>query len=142
MSIIGTGIDLVDVQSFSRQLDLPGTTLADGTFTRVELADGVAAARSAPADPMARARRLAGRFAAKEAFTKAWSSAGRGAPPVLQRISWPEIEVRNDPWGRPSLVLHGTVAAAVEASIGTVDLNLSISHDGDAAIAMVVIDAS
>lgn len=141
MSIIGTGIDLVDVPSFSRQLDVPGTTLTDGTFTRLELEDGAAAARSAPADPRARSRRLAGRFAAKEAFTKAWASAGHGAPPVLTRIPWQEIEVLNDPWGRPSLFLHGTVAEAVESSIGVVEVNLSISHDGDSAIAMVVIDA-
>lgn len=140
MSVIGIGVDLVDVPSFARQLDVSGTAFADGTFTRLELADGVDAARSAPADPDARARRLAGRFAAKEAFTKAWASARRGVPPALPDVPWREIEVRCDPWGRPSFALHGSVASAVAASIGDVEVSLSISHDGDSAVAMVVMD--
>ena len=45
-----------------------------------------------------------------------------------------EIEVVDDGYGRPALALHGTVAQRSAAC----STSLSLSHDGDAAIAVVL----
>ena len=91
---------------------------------------------------------LAARWAAKEAFIKAWSCALFGSPPLLgiDEVDWREIEVIHDEWDRPAIALHGGVARACETSLGagsTWRVLVSISHDGPCAIAHVVIaDAS
>lgn len=142
MSVLGIGLDLVDVESFDRQLSVAGSTLASQTFTALELGDGDAARSSAPADAAARARRLAGRFAAKEAFLKAWAVARLGRAPAVAELRWLDLEVLNDPWGRPFLRPSGDTRAAVAASIGAVAVHLSITHDGPTAAAVVVLSSS
>ena len=61
-------------------------------------------------------------------------------------VDWREIEVIHDEWSRPALALHGRVAAACEESLGapfTWRALVSISHDGECAIAQVaIVDAS
>ncbi|MGE5561566.1 MAG: holo-ACP synthase [Chloroflexota bacterium] len=74
--------------------------------------------------------RLAARFAAKEAVSKALGTGLRG-------LSWQDIEIENDAAGRPSVRLHGP-AADRAAGQGIVRLEISLSHDGDYAIAFVV----
>ena len=119
------GVDLVDVPGFAEQLSDPASGFVDGTFTRLEQ-------RIAQGD----ASRLAARFAAKEAFVKAWSGSRRGQPPLLASVDLREIEVVDDGYGRPGLRLHGAVAAAA----GHVSTHLSLSHDGPSAIAVVILD--
>jgi holo-[acyl-carrier protein] synthase len=77
-----------------------------------------------------RAERLAARFAAKEAFIKAFDLAEAG-------IGWRDVEVRSTAGSRPRLQLHG-LAARVAAEAGVQELALSLSHDGAQACAMVV----
>jgi holo-[acyl-carrier protein] synthase len=119
------GVDLVDVPGFAEQLADTASGFLDGTFTRLEQ-------RTAQGDT----RRLAARFAAKEAFIKAWSGSRRGQPPLLAAVDMREIEVVDDGYGRPGLRLHGAVASAV----GPVVTHLSLSHDGPSAIAVVILD--
>ena len=94
------------------------------------------------------ARHAGGLWAAKEAFIKAWSCALFGSPPRIgaDDVDWPEIEVIHDEWNRPALALHGDIAAACEESLGalsTWSALVSISHDGEYAIAQVaIVDAS
>ena len=76
---------------------------------------------------------LAGRFAAKEALAKALGN------PSL--VVWNEIEVVNDPTGKPSFELHGKTAANIK-DFGVTKSWLSISHDAGVAIAMVVLEAN
>jgi holo-[acyl-carrier protein] synthase len=72
---------------------------------------------------------LAGRFAAKEAVIKALS----GDPGV----EWHGIEVGKESSGKPVIWLHGSTAKiALQAGIKT--LHVSISHDGDSAVAFVI----
>src|SRR5699024_8021890 len=80
-----------------------------------------------------RTEHLAGRWAAKEAFIKAWSQAIYGNPPVIEPdlVNFAEIEVSPDRRGRVALQVKGEVAAKVQESIGDVELSLSISQDGD-----------
>ena len=132
MSILGVGTDLVHIPTLRAQLDDSASVFGEMTFTEAERA----AARSrASRDP---ARHLAARWAAKEAFVKAWSNARFGQAPVLQALDMRDIEVIQDVHGRPRLALHGAVAAAFQQTING-SIQLSLSHDGDYAIAFVVI---
>lgn len=138
--ILGTGIDIVDLGAFREQLADGASGFVVGTFTAGERAD--AETRSS-GDP---ARHLAARFAAKEAFVKAWSGARWGQGPPMQdpaRTDLREIEVVNDPFGRPTLALHGDVARWLAgAPGGTPRIHTSLSHDGGFACAMVVLEAA
>jgi holo-[acyl-carrier protein] synthase len=77
---------------------------------------------------------LAARFAAKEAVMKLLD-AGEDAP------EWRSIEVCKTKSYRPELTLHGR-AAALARRRGVDDISLSLSHDGDVALATVVAQTS
>ena len=117
-SVVGIGIDLVEIARFER-------TLARTPALRTRLF--TAGERDLP--PAG----LAARFAAKEALAKAL-----GAPAGLH---WLDADVVREPSGRPRLEVSGTVAArAVE--LGVTRFHLSLSHDGGFACAMVVAETA
>ena len=72
---------------------------------------------------------LAGRFAAKEAVIKALSG-DKG-------IEWHGIEIGKEKSGKPFVSLHGNTASLAEQA-GVKKLHVSISHDGDSAVAFVI----
>jgi len=74
------------------------------------------------------ARRLAARWAGKEAVAKAL---GTGIGP----IGWHDIEIRCDAAGAPRLALAGR-ASAVAESAGLVAWSISLSHTGEHAVAV------
>lgn len=112
--IVGVGIDVVDVDRFTAQLErVPA--LADRLFTAEE--HGLPPAS------------MAARFAAKEAVAKAL-----GAPIGLV---WTDVTVRRSEGGRPVLDVRGTVAARA-AELGVDSFHLSLSHDAGIASAVVV----
>ncbi len=139
-SITGVGLDVVDVASFAEQLDVPGSSFLASTFTAGERSDVVERRDGRHVvDP----RRLAVRFAAKEAFLKAWSNGRFGQQPQLRDWSPSEIEVVGDAWGRSRIRLHGQVARAVDAALGDDwAVHVSLSHDGPVAAAIVVLAAA
>lgn len=126
------GVDLVHVPGFAEQLARPGSAF-ENVFSATEL-------RVAVGKPD-RATHLAGRWAAKESFIKAWSQALYGRPPVMaaEQVVWAEVEIRPDRWGRVAVEPTGTIATAVAESIGAYSCSLSISHDGDYATATCLI---
>ncbi len=126
MSIIGIGLDVVDLVRFRRTLDELGDRFVERTFTAAE-------AEYAARSPRRRAERLAARFAAKEALGKA---TGLG---MTGQTSWRQIEVVHDNRGRPGLTLHGETAQTM-AALGVQRVHLSLSHDGDVAAAVVVLE--
>ena len=130
MTILGVGVDLVHVPSFADQLDLPGTGFA-AAFSPGERSD----VRSRTSDP---ARHFAARWAAKEAVIKAWSASLYGEAPVMDEGIHGLIEVVTDAWGRPRIRLHGEVAKRLADRT----LELSLSHDGEYAIAYVVLHSA
>jgi len=133
--IAGIGTDIVDIDGFRDQLSDPATTFVEGVFTGGELSDveGRPARDKTP--------HLAGRYAAKEAFIKAWSASNHGRQPALKSVNLREIEVQTDSHGRPSLALKGQVKRSFEEDrLGP--LHLSISHDGGTAAAFVVIETN
>ena len=132
--IAGVGIDVVDIAGFREQLADPATTFVEGTFTNGERAD----VEHRPARD--KTPHLAARYAAKEAFIKAWSASNPGEVPALSSVDMREIEVATDAHGRPGIRLHGRVAEAVTAR-GLGHTHLSLSHDGGVAAAVVVIQS-
>lgn len=121
------GTDLVYVPAFAEQLSQPGTT-----FMRVFSESEQRVAAGYPEGPR-RAAHLAGRWAVKEAFIKAWSQARYGLVPVMEeeKVVWRDIVTRPDPWGRPKVDIAGELRRAVDASLGPWHAEVSISHDGD-----------
>ncbi len=107
------GVDLVSISRFERALSRWGDKLLSRLFTPEELADR-------------RAEHLAGLFAAKEAFLKAL---GRG----LSGLSWHDVVVLKDRGGAPVLRLSERVGFKGRVA-------LSISHDGDYAVAVCVLE--
>jgi holo-[acyl-carrier protein] synthase len=134
MPIRAVGLDLVGVESFAEQLGSVGSAFAERTFTVGEL-------RAAGGHSGA-AQHLAGRYAAKEAFVKAFSGARPGRAPAIPDMDWRQVEVVPDAWGRPTLVLHGELAAAVAATLGEVAVHVSITHEPTMAAAVVILEGS
>ncbi|AZA11985.1 holo-ACP synthase AcpS [Corynebacterium gerontici] len=122
------GTDIVAIEAFRQQLAMPGSSFLE-VFTAQELR--VANARTD------RAQHLAGRWAAKEALVKAWGQSLYGRPPVLADTPelWALIEVVPDTHGRVAYRLHGDV----EKLLREATTALSISHDGDYAIAQCLL---
>lgn len=130
--ILGIGVDLVHVPTFAEQFDVPGSRFA-GMFTPGERYD-VAERSARDSDE---ARHWAVRWAAKEAVVKAWSASIFGQPPLVGDDALACVETATDAWGRPRIRLHGEVARHLaDCSVG-----VSLSHDGDHAIAYVVLSA-
>lgn len=133
LHVLGVGVDLVHVPSFAEQLELPESRFRS-LFTPGERAD---IADRAPSHGAGEARHWAVRWAAKEAVIKAWSASLFGSPPVMGDEAFGQIETVTDAWGRPRIALHGDVARA----LAEFQIDVSLSHDGDHAIAYVVLSA-
>ena len=122
MSGLLVGVDLVDVREVEQAL----VTFKDRYLTRVFTRGEIAYALQSPAET---ARRLGARFAAKEAARKALR-AGDG-------IGFRTIEVIKEEDGACDVGLTGAaLAAANRAGVGS--LTVSLSHEGDFAMAVVV----
>ena len=115
------GIDIVQISRIEEMARRHEGSLGR-FFTEAELAYCSARKRQAYAS-------MAGIFAAKEAFFKALGTGFR-------RGKWTDVEVGHTELGAPVLVLHGYYAKIV-AGQGARPA-LSISHDGDYAVAQVV----
>jgi holo-[acyl-carrier protein] synthase len=120
---VRSGVDLVPVARIAR-LIAEQPAILGSIFTARELAycDG----------KRRRHEHLAARFAAKEAVLKAL---GTGLGPGM---AWTEVEVVNEINGRPIAHLHGAVAAFA-AGRGLVNVDISLSHTADLAIAQAVL---
>jgi holo-[acyl-carrier protein] synthase len=129
VSIVGVGIDLVSIAEFAEQVDRPGTVFAQ-TFTPGERRDASDKSSSA-------ARHLAARWAAKEAVIKAWSGSRFAQKPVLPEGIHRDIEVVTDMWGRPRVRLSGAIAD----HLAKVTIHVSLTHEGDMAAAVAILEA-
>ena len=124
--IYGTGIDIVDISRFERFVAENNSLLFKRLFTVAEIEYCSARKRSA--------QHFALRFAAKEAFLKALGTGLR------EGLSWQDIEVVNDHYGKPDLQLSGG-AELLFMSKGLTRCFLSLSHDGNCAVASVVLES-
>ncbi len=121
------GFDLVDVREVAESVERFGQRYLDRCYTPAE----VEYAMSAP-DRVTGVRRLAARWAAKEATIKALRASERGISPR-------DIEVTRARDGSIRLELHGPAFAAAQAA-GATAFAVSMSHQGDLAAAVVVVD--
>jgi holo-[acyl-carrier protein] synthase len=123
--IVGSGIDLVEIERIQSSMDRFGKRFLDRIFTPIEQAYCLSKRRSAES--------FAARFAAKEAGAKAL---GTG---ISHGVSWLEIEVVRLPSGRPTLRFHGR-AAQIATQIGARNAALSLTHSTTQAMASVVLE--
>lgn len=171
MTSAAIGVDLVDVASFGEQLRQEGSVF-HRVFTarewnaalRFAPEQGAAPAGHSPSAPLQESavqhpsgpsvpelptralHSLAARWAAKEAFIKAWSSLyyGREDPLKSADIDWAQIEVVCDRRGRPAFRFHGQIASELDKTQEELKASLSwllsLSHDGNYAIAWVSVN--
>ena len=114
-----TGVDVIEIARIASARDRWGNRFLKRVYTEKELAycgD--------------KAQRLAGRFAAKEAVSKAL---GVG----IRVLRWTDIEVLPDRRGKPCVTLYGRAAAAA-GKAGLFDFDVSITHSRSDAVAFVV----
>ena len=123
--IVGTGIDIVNIGRIENLMARWGDLFLGRVFTEREIA--WCQQRTHPPECFAL------RFAAKEAFLKA---IGWG---LRNGIHWTDIEVENDPVGKPLLLLHRKAKEILETQRIDKAL-LALSHDRPYAVAHVILE--
>jgi holo-[acyl-carrier protein] synthase len=124
--IVGTGIDIVNIERIEGLMTRWGETFLGRVFTEREILRCRERKRASEC--------FAGRFAAKEAFLKAIGWGFRNG------IQWTDIEIENNPMGRPSLLFHGKAEVACKTLCIQKTL-LTLSHDRPYAVAHVILEA-
>jgi len=123
MSVLGIGIDLVEVARIARLLERHG----ERAVARI-CNPGECDMRRAVLD-----QHLAGLFAAKEAVLKALGTGW------AQGTAFRQVEVVRAPGGAPGVQLHD-VAEARAAAMGVRRIHLSITHERGYAAAVAVLE--
>jgi holo-[acyl-carrier protein] synthase len=125
--IYGIGVDLVRVDRLARVLARYGERFLKRVFTDREIAYCQGRAKQG-------VYQFAQRFAAKEAFSKALGVGLREGG-----IRWREVEVLPDSRGKPLIQVTGR-AEQLCKEMGLRGLHLSLTDEGNHAIAMVVLE--
>ncbi|MCL2214465.1 MAG: holo-ACP synthase [Treponema sp.] len=123
--ITGIGVDIVQVKRMESWLE--NTKLLERYFSREELSLVRSKGKGASSS-------LAARFAAKEAFGKAL---GTG----FLNISLKDITISALQNGKPDVRLSATAQKAFEES-GAQKIHISLSHERENAIAMIVLEGT
>ena len=124
-AVIGLGTDLVELARLEQALARSGKAFLAHTYSAAELS-------ALPPEGPVRIAFLGGRWAAKEALSKALGT-GIGASCSLR-----EITVLNDAFGAPVLTLEGNAKSTAEAK-GVRRILVSISHEKNYATATVIL---
>ena len=123
--IVGTGIDIAEVDRIRAAIERFGDRFVRRIFTAAEIAYVERKAN--------RFERYAARFAAKEAGMKAIGTGWR------RGVRWQDFEVANLPTGKPTLRFHG-VAREFAQRLGVKNVALSITHTAEQALAQVLLE--
>ena len=125
--IAGVGIDIVSISRIERLIDRYGDRFLGKVFTERERDEGSRRAVQAPF--------FAARFAAREAFYKALGTGwGRG-------LSLKEVSITTAEAGRPLLDIGERIGEEIKGR-GIDQWHVSLTHDGDSAIAVVILETS
>jgi len=127
LMIIGTGIDIVDIGRIENLVTRWGNSFINRVFTEREIDRCQKRARPPEC--------FATRFAAKEAFLKAMGTGLRGG------IRWTDIEVENDPFGKPFFSFHRKAKEVLKAN-GIQRALLTLSHERPFAVAHVLLEGA
>lgn len=117
--IIRTGVDIVEIDRLDSVSPAIRRRFIQRVYTPAELAI-IKGENEA----------LAGRFAAKEAVSKALGSG-------IGFVRWQDIEVLDGPYGEPVLNLYGN-AVKIAQRLGLETWSVSISHSRQHAVAVAV----
>ncbi|HXK95313.1 MAG: holo-ACP synthase [Candidatus Omnitrophica bacterium] len=126
MAIVGIGVDIARISRIAQSIDRYGDRFLRRVYHPSEIA-------------FSQTRRngmefLAACFAVKEAALKALSDfPGRG-------IAWSDIYISHAPTGKPILHLEGR-ALVLAKEKGVRLYHVTLSHDGDMAVAQVVLES-
>ena len=113
------GVDIIEIKRIKKASQQWGERFLRRVFTPIEISLYQGKHDS-----------LAARFAAKEAVLKALGACDRG-------ISWQDIEILAQPDGKPTVNLLGR-AKEIAAELSIKELNISLSHSDNYAVAFVV----
>jgi holo-[acyl-carrier protein] synthase len=111
--IIGIGTDIIECLRIAQMIERHGELFINRVYTKHEI-------QYCQSRKLA-TQHFAGRWAAKEAILKALGTGWR------RGISWRDIEVRNEPGGRPTVAMRGGARDVVE-QLGITEMLISISH--------------
>jgi holo-[acyl-carrier protein] synthase len=123
--ILGVGLEIMEIEPFREELARRGDSRIEQVLSTAEIE--YCRTKHSPF------AYYAVRIAAKEAFRKAMGGAGQ------ETIPWLDMEVRHDPGGRPSLLLHGE-AARLAGERGVRRTHLSLTHSRSHAAAAVLLE--
>ncbi len=124
MTILGTGIDIVETKRIAESIERFGDRFLHRIFVEGEIAYS---------QSMKFAHlHLAARFAAKEAISKAF---GTG---IRHEMGWRDLEIVRERAGAPKVRLHGK-AQALAQQRGVKEIHVSLSHTAEYGAASAVI---
>ncbi|NNE58807.1 MAG: holo-ACP synthase [Hellea sp.] len=128
--ILGIGTDICDIRRIEESIEKHGERFLDKIYTPRER--NYCDPKSGPATYYAK------RWAAKEAVAKALAGAR------TKSLSWQDVEVSNDPSGRPSIVLHRGALKRMNSIMPSGfsgNIHLSLTDDYPYAQAFAVFEA-
>ncbi len=111
--IIGIGTDITECLRIARMIERHGELFINRVYTPVEIRYCQQRAQAT--------QHFTGRWAAKEAILKALGTGWR------RGISWRDVEIRNEPSGKPVVAMRGGAKDVVE-QLGIAKMLVSISH--------------
>lgn len=122
-NLIGIGTDITECLRIARMIERHGELFINRVYTPEEIKYCQSRKQAT--------QHYTGRWAAKEAILKALGTGWR------RGISWRDIEVRNEPGGKPVVAVRGGVKEVVE-QLGIGEIQVSISHCRSHATAFAV----
>jgi holo-[acyl-carrier protein] synthase len=120
--IKGVGVDIIEIARIEKSIRELGDHFLQKIFTSREIAYCSSKQNST--------QHFAARFAAKEALSKAVATGWAG------EFRWRDVEVVNEPSGKPVFEFYGAMKAMLVRS----NVFVSMSHSGNHVVAMVVIE--
>ena len=111
--IIGIGTDITECLRIARMIERHGELFITRVYTDEEIRYCQSRVQAT--------QHFTGRWAAKEAVLKALGTGWR------KGISWRDVEIRNEPGGKPIVAMRGGAKEVVE-QLGIAKVLVSISH--------------
>lgn len=125
--ILGVGIDIVEIERVKKAIDNRTERFSARILAPDELVEWEAIITDSR-----KAEYLAGRFAVKEAVSKAFGSG-------IGEISFQDIIIYKDGKGKPEVRLDGN-AQQIAERMGVSSVWISISHSKDYAVAQAILE--
>lgn len=113
MDIIGIGTDITECLRIARMIERYGELFVNRVYTPEEIQYCQSRKQAT--------QHFTGRWAAKEAVLKAMGTGW------VRGISWRDIEIRNEPGGKPIVAVRGGAKEVIE-QLGVTKLLVTISH--------------